>query len=108
MTQSGHCPKRFGGEFLQDSEPRASSREGPVLEAKSFLGKRRAARSGQDRRLLQFSRGLPPPCPLGEEGGGIVKSLGQGSSLGWLNRHHGPILTTTLPVVPSPADLLVA
>ena len=30
------------------------------------------------------------------------------TTLGWLNRRHGPILTTTLPVVPSPADLLVA
>ena len=36
------------------------------------------------------------------------KGLGQGSTLGWLDRRHGPILTTTLPVVPSPADLLVA
>ena len=38
MTQSGHRPKRFGGEFLQDSEPRVFSHEAPVLEAISFSG----------------------------------------------------------------------
>ena len=36
MTQSGHRPKRFGGEFLQDSEPRGFSHEAPILEAISF------------------------------------------------------------------------
>jgi hypothetical protein len=79
LTLSGHCPKPFGGEFLQDSEPRASSHAGPVLAAKSFLGKRRAARSGQDRRLLQFSRGVPPPCPLGMSKAWIKAPLWAGS-----------------------------
>jgi hypothetical protein len=50
----------------------------------------------------------PGATTSGDQAAKFVKGLGQGSTLGWLNRRHGPILTTTLPVVPSPADLLVA
>ena len=64
----------------------------------------------KSHRPLQFSRGLPPVLWGKQEGSvrGIFKAWVKASTLGWLNRRHSPILTTTLPIFPSPADLLVA
>jgi len=96
---------------VQSSNPRAALICALVTSTSPGRPDSLGGRGFKSHRPLQLSRGLPRPCPLGEAGGkrkGVFSRLGSRPTLGWLNRRHGPILTTILLIVPSPADLLVA
>jgi hypothetical protein len=112
LTVSRWTPERSArSRTVQSSDPRAALICALVRSTSPGRPESLEGRGFKSHRPPQFSGDCPGRVLWGEQEGsvrGYLKGLGQGSTLGWLNRRHGPILTTTLPVVPSPADLLIA